>query len=459
MEFPVWFTPGLSKGLIIAVVSVLHVFVAQFAVGGGLYLVLMERKAHALGERAHPELFGWLHRHTFFFLLLTMVFGALTGVGVWLTMSVSNPAATSTLIHIFLWVWAAEWVFFLLEVVSLLVYYYTYPLMLSGRLSPKTHLRIGYLYAAGAYLSLVLINGVICFMLTPGQALETRSLFDAFLNPSFFPSLFFRSALCLMLAGMFAMFTASRIQDTDTRRMVIRISSLLVCIPFVVLLVSSLWYYLALPADRQAAMLRRTADIHPFVIAYGWILPVIFLLGVLAFARAEKLRRPLTVLILCTGLVLVGSFEWMRETGRRPWVIPGYMYSSSVRLEAGPQLKERGIAAASGWLRELPAFARQNKEKIMSAAGTQDSRESLPAEALRMLEGEMIFAQQCGTCHAVGGARLDILPRLVRFTPNGLAAQIRGQGSPPLDYMPPFYGNEKDIEALVSYLNAVMNRN
>ena len=50
----------------------LHVFVAQFAVGGGIYLVWMERKAHRDGA---PEILQWLERHTHFFLLLIHGFG------------------------------------------------------------------------------------------------------------------------------------------------------------------------------------------------------------------------------------------------------------------------------------------------------------------------------------------------------------------------------------------------
>ena len=435
MEYPIWFIPGVSKGMIIAAVSVLHVFVSQFAVGGGIYLVWMEKRAQAAGSP--PALLDWLQGHTKFLLLLTMVFGALSGVGIWFTMGVANPAATSTLIHIFLWVWAAEWVFFLLEVASLLLYHYTYPLMRAGRISARTHLRIGYIYAVAGYMSLVLINGVICFMLTPGEALENGSLFEAFFNPSFFPSLLFRTGLCLLLAGMFGLFTASRIKDLPTRRAVVRHNSLWVILPFLVLLAGAVWYFLALPPDRQAAMLRRSADIHPFAQAFVCVLPVIFLLGVFAYLRAEKLRLPLAVVILCSGLVLVGSFEWMRETGRRPWVIPGYMYSSTVRPEAGLIARERGIAAVSGWVKAVPPAALDHR--------------SAPAAGLS--RGELIFAQQCGTCHAVGGPRLDILPRVQRFAPAGLEAQIRGQGAAPLDYMPPFYGSGQDLEELVAYLN------
>ena len=173
MELPVWHFVGIGSGLIIGIVSVLHVFVAQFAVGGGIYLVWMERKAYRDGT---PEILQWLERHTHFFLLLTMVFGGLSGVGIWFTMSVVNPGATSMLIHNFVFFWAAEWGLFLLEVVSLLVYYYTYPWSRSGRMSPETHMRIGIVYACAGFLSLVLINGIITFMLTPGQGLATGNV-------------------------------------------------------------------------------------------------------------------------------------------------------------------------------------------------------------------------------------------------------------------------------------------
>ena len=160
MELPVWHFVGIGSGLIIGIVSVLHVFVAQFAVGGGIYLVWMERRAYRDGA---PEILQWLERHTHFFLLLTMVFGGLSGVGIWFTMSVVNPGATSMLIHNFVFFWAAEWGLFLLEVVSLLAYYYTYPWSRSGRMSPETHMRIGIVYACAGFLSLVLI--AICGIL------------------------------------------------------------------------------------------------------------------------------------------------------------------------------------------------------------------------------------------------------------------------------------------------------
>jgi len=43
------------------------------------------------------------------------VVGAVTGVGIWFTIGLIAPEATSNLIHTFVWVWAIEWVFFLVE--------------------------------------------------------------------------------------------------------------------------------------------------------------------------------------------------------------------------------------------------------------------------------------------------------------------------------------------------------
>jgi hypothetical protein len=44
MNYPIW-DVSFGAGLLIALVAGIHVFVSHFAVGGGLFLVLTERKA------------------------------------------------------------------------------------------------------------------------------------------------------------------------------------------------------------------------------------------------------------------------------------------------------------------------------------------------------------------------------------------------------------------------------
>ena len=163
MNYPVWLLDALGGGTLIALIAVVHVYIAHFAVGGGLFLVLTELKG--LREES-PPILEYTRKHARFFLLLTMVFGGLTGVGIWFTISLLNPAATSALIHIFVFAWAAEWVFFLGEIVSLLLYYYSF-----NKISSRNHLILGWIYFACAWFSLFFIFlcalcvlcGSICF--------------------------------------------------------------------------------------------------------------------------------------------------------------------------------------------------------------------------------------------------------------------------------------------------------
>lgn len=57
----------VGGGLIIAIISVLHVYVSHFAVGGTLYLVLTEIKAY---REKSQELLEYTKRHTKFFYYL-----------------------------------------------------------------------------------------------------------------------------------------------------------------------------------------------------------------------------------------------------------------------------------------------------------------------------------------------------------------------------------------------------
>jgi len=55
-NYPVW-DVAFGAGLLIALVAILHVFVSHFAAGGGLFLVLTERRARRKSDAA---MLGWL---------------------------------------------------------------------------------------------------------------------------------------------------------------------------------------------------------------------------------------------------------------------------------------------------------------------------------------------------------------------------------------------------------------
>jgi hypothetical protein len=144
MNYPIW--EGPTGGPLIACVAIVHVFVSHFAVGGGLFLVLTERKARREGDE---RLLAYVRRFSRFFVLLSLVLGAITGVGIWFTIGLVNPQATASLITTFVWVWAIEWTFFAVEIAAAMVYYYGW-----DRLPARRHMAIGWVYWT-AWLSLV----------------------------------------------------------------------------------------------------------------------------------------------------------------------------------------------------------------------------------------------------------------------------------------------------------------
>jgi len=429
MNYPVWDLGALGGGFWIALVAITHVFVAHFAVGGGLWLVLTEHKARREND---PALLGYVKGHAKFFLLLTMVFGGLSGVGIWWTIALLNPGATSSLIHTFVFGWATEWVCFVGEIVALLIYYYKFDTM-----KARDHLILGWFYAVFAWLSLFLINGIIGFMLTPGQWLQTGSFWHGFFNESFWPALVFRTALAAMIAGMFGLLTGSWQRQAGLRDRVVRYSAWWVIAPFLAMVLAALWYVRALPADQQSMVLQRAREVAPWLRLFLYLTPVLLIGGVVAILKLpRRAQQAVAVAVAVVGFLHLGSFEFIREGGRRPWVIHGHMYSNSVTAD------------------EAAEFASGAKSFLASARWTRIKEVN---EADLLAAGEELFRLQCSACHSVGGPLNDIIPLSHDFTQAGLEAQLVGQGRV-AHYMPPFFGNAPERRALAAYLLQSVHR-
>jgi len=104
VNYPFWDT-SIGYGELMAWISVVHVFISHFAIGGGLYLVVTEMLAR---RRSDSATLDYLEGLTRFFVLVTLVMGALTGVAIWFIIGLLNPTATEALIHHFVWAWAIE---------------------------------------------------------------------------------------------------------------------------------------------------------------------------------------------------------------------------------------------------------------------------------------------------------------------------------------------------------------
>lgn len=426
MNYPAWQLDGAGGGLLIAVMAIIHVYISHFAVGGGLFLVVTEMKGIRENNQA---IIDFVRKHTKFFLLLTMVAGGMTGVGIWFTISVLNPAATSKLIHLFVFAWGIEWVFFTAEILSLFIYYYTF-----GRMDNRNHVLIGWIYFGCAWLSLFFINGIIGFMLTPGAWLENNNFWSALFNPTFWPALFLRSFLAFMLAGLYGFLTATNLQDVALRTRMVRYCALWLIAPFFLFLGSAWWYRAALPLELQMLIFERMPEVTLYLQAFSILGPMLMLGGlIMAIRMPQAITRPIAAVMLVLGLMYMGSFEFIREAGRRPYIIRDHMYSTSILKQDLERVQQNGLLQEAKW--------------ISNRVVTEDNQ---------LATGREIFNNLCLPCHSVGGPLKDIREVTGKYTPQGLEAKIGGidSFSP---YMPPFAGNAREQKALAYYIAYGLN--
>jgi hypothetical protein len=304
----------ISRTIIIAALAMVHIFAFHFAIGGGLYLVLAETFAR---HKDNPAQLSHVQRHSRFFLLMTILFGAAIGTGIWMTTKLIPPVGTSWLAHDFLWVWATGSVLFAVEFAAILLYYYGWT-----RISPKHHLMIGWVYFVAAWLSLAVINGILGFMLAPATWASSGNFWDGIFNPTFWPSLIFRTFVCLALAGLYATVTAAREKDNTLKIRLLRYDGLLILASIVLAVPAGYWFIKALP-PQIAAGFTLGSDAYTalqVMILAAAVLAFLTLLGTILFPRHWGYVSA-GILLFC-GLLSLGAFEWMREHLWRLSVIP-----------------------------------------------------------------------------------------------------------------------------------------
>jgi mono/diheme cytochrome c family protein len=417
MNYPVWDVP--APGLLIAAVAILHVFVSHFAVGGGLFLVLAEKKAR---READDALLAFVRALSRGFVLLTLVFGALTGVGIWLTIGLVQPQATSALVTTFVWAWAIEWTFFAVEIAAALVYVYGW-----DRLDARRHVAVGWIYFAASWASLVAISGILSFMLTSGAWPVTRGVADAWWNPSCGPMIALRTAAAAFLAGLYALFAASFVKDVELKARIARWSATRWIAPAGAAAALALAWSLAAASAagvdvaetlgaRSAAPVALLSAVfsaghggHPIVrgaarAALAGSAALVVLALAVGVLRARRYGRLEAAALMALGLLCLGSAEWVREGLRKPWVIDRHLFVNGVRVGragAGPDpfsleaLEARGVLAAARFAR-VPAEWRPG----------DPSFDGLPLERRAAVEadaGREVFRLECSACHTEAG--------------------------------------------------------
>jgi mono/diheme cytochrome c family protein len=492
MDYPIW-DVALGGGMLMAVVAIAHVIVAHFAIGGGLLIVVTETLAV---RRADFELRELARRSSLLLILVSTVFGAISGVGIWVVAGLISPAAISALIHIYVWGWAIEWVFFILEIVAALVYYGTW-----GKISKQAHVMVGWLYVVGAYMSLVVINGIVTFMLTPGAWLASGAFWDGFFNPTYWPSLVLRTGIALMMATVFMVFVALR-ASAERRDALLRYLGWWLLAGSLLAYLGYRWWEAVLPGTVRNLFrgaepaLAQLAATRSFAL---WSLTAALLLGLVVLVLAPRLARVATAAVLAlTAFAFFGGFERLREGVRKPFLIHSHLFSNGLLASAIPELNESGVAAHSGWVArggeggvELGrALFRAQCASCHTLDGYQGIRRALPSRAdlgaLAAAEdpalAARLFREECAACHRDLSAEemrgmlpsaeeMGQDPEMTADLNRGMIAatllELRDMGeaftaaprgamvdTAPLfaPYMPPFVGTDDELEALTAYL-------
>ena len=392
-----------------------------------------------LVRRPDPALRALLKRSSLMLILVSTVFGALSGVGIWFVIGLVQPAATSALIHTFVWGWAIEWAFFLLEVVTALAWYATW-----DRVRPRTHLLLIVLYAIAAWMSLVVIQGILAFMLTPGRWLETHAFWDGFLNPTYLPGVLFRTGVCLLLAGAYLMLAALREKDRASRGQLVRFLAGFEVAGVLLAAAGLLAWEGALPGEVRSLFLGE----KPLIAGLGathrhllWALLASALLALLALVLPRLVRWPQAVVALLSAFALLAGYERVREGARKPFVIQGYMFSNGILVSEIEALNRNGILSKAKWAAH-------------DAGTTPVSR------------GRAVFRAECASCHTLDGylgikkrtaaADADFLTLfLTALREDGPRWTARPPQKPEYAFMPPFVGTDEELESLVAYLDSL----
>lgn len=412
----------LMKGLVIGGLGIFHVFLAQFAIGGGFLMCHFQRLSN---RRECTPADAFLLSYFKFLILVSFVLGALTGVGMWLTSIQISPRTIGLMVEEFHWIWAIEWTFFALEVVAGYSYY-----RYRDQLDDRTKLTLLVLYTGAAWMSLFWINGILSWQLTPGAWSESRDVWDGFFNPSFLPSLLFRTIASLAIGALVAMVVVNSseyISRSDRAELIRRIAWFLV--PMLAMPLLGAWYFAVMPPDSRSWVLGGSVALTLFLnLAVGCSV----LIG--AYACFGILWRGLTVNGATAVLLCVLAFgataggEFVREGARKPYTVRDTLYSTSMTPE------ELAVLRVKGSITDDPYPLR--------------GADTLPTEQLAI--GAKVFRVQCAICHTLDGVN-----GAVHLSEGWTLEQKRlniAQLQRTKGFMPPFAGTAEEVEALVQYL-------
>lgn len=435
--YPTFYVPQIGSAWVMGIIGVIHVVASHTSVGAAVLFAILETIAF---RHNRPELLQFIKRYGMFLLVFSYIIGSITGPGIWYAITVASPRGVGALIHNFVWVWAAEWVYFTVEVIG--VYALVY---LLGKIDARSHLKLTWSFALASWATMLLIVGILSFMMWPGHEswYVTGSTNDAFYNLNFFAHLGIRTGSMLVMATVVGLLVLSRQVEAELRVRVTRILAPIGLAGGLFAVLMFMWYLQTLPHNAQLMLNAHLLPVYMKGMIAVFAATTIYLLW--AWIKPLQIRTAVALpLFLFIAVYGVWPEERIRESMRKPYVAGQYMYSNQIIARDVPG---KGIEA------EVERVAEHGLLKLNPHV---PERLKTITDENRLEAGQLIAKMACANCHALEpGAPLRSLPDKFHGATDEdlIAAFLRGplaQGQ--VAYMPRIALPEAEVQALAAYL-------
>jgi len=421
-------------------IATFHVLASHTSVGAAMLFAYLSYRANKEDRDAYLD---FIKKYGLFLMVFTYVAGSITGPGIWYSTTVGSPNGIGALIHSFVWKWATEWVFFVIEVVG--VYMIVY---LVGKVDKQTHMKISLIFGVASFATMLIIVGILSFMMLPGKEVwfTEGGYLNGFYGTNTFIQMGMRAAFMLTITAVVGGIIISTIKDEAFKKEMARKLGFLGIISALAGAALFQAYLASVPDQAILVMENRLPDYFETSI-------MAVLAGTLAYfvitivkpsMVTTGLAGMMTIIITVAGL---WPEETARESMRKPYVAGQYVYSNQVisRDVPGmdiksqiPHLEEHGI--------------------LKSHPFTPDHLRTVTAGNM-IQAGEFIAMTYCSNCHSPSETGIRPLHRYFpeNITQARMETYVRGvltTGN--IAYMPKMPMLEPEIKALSAYL--LMNK-
>jgi cytochrome c553 len=437
--YPTWLETSVGSGWIVGLIATIHVLFSHTSVGAAIFFAFLANYAR---RNQRPDLLEFIRRYGMFLLVFSYVLGSITGPGIWYSTTVASPRGISALIHSFVWMWATEWVFFVIEVVG--VYMLVY---MANKLDGKTYLKLSIIFGLTSYTTMLVIVGILSFMMWPGKQewYEQGGVLSAFYGPNTFAQLGMRTAFMFTMTAVVGGIVAARFQDQQFKKDVATKLAWLGIGSAALGVAMFQWYLSTLPETASLVLENRLPD---------WFKPAVFsILGGVAAYFLMTLLRPNTLVVggawaMTVAVLVFGLWpeEVTRESIRKPWVAGQYVYSNQV---IGRDVPGMGIKSE---IPNIEAYGFMKTQVFMP-----DKLRTI-TDSNRLEAGRVLALSTCSNCHSMSSSGMRPLKNY--FTASSSAQDIAEYLQAALSsgntlYMPQIPLKDDEALALATYISSL----